>query len=156
LFDWNEYDQFLYRYFTRRIIMTVNEIRVALTTEEFDQVVSFYRDGLGLDPGDVWEENGARGQMFLAGRGTLEVFEPDYAKHIDSIEVGQPVSGQIRFAFEVPDVHQALSNALEYGAALVAEPKLTSWGDFNARVLSPDGLQVTLFEVNIKQEDNIG
>lgn len=128
--------------------MPVHEFRVALTTDDFDGVVAFYRDGLGLDPADLWtEESGGRGQMFLAGRATLEIFDPRYAAHVDALEVGERVSGQIRFAFEVPDVHAAVQRALKYGATLVHEPKLTPWGDLNARVLTPDGLQVTLFQV---------
>lgn len=128
--------------------MPISELRVALTTETFERVVAFFRDGLGLDPGELWtEEGGGQGQMFLAGRATLEVFDPKYAAHVDALEVGQRVSGQIRFAFEVPDVRGAVKRALEYGALLVSEPKLTPWGDLNARVQSPDGLQVTLFQV---------
>lgn len=128
--------------------MSVFELRVAITTEDFESLTAFYRDGLGLDPGEIWEQDGGRGQMFTAGRGTLEVFDPIYANHIDQLEVGERVSGQIRFAFEVPDVKQAVENALEYGADLVHKPILTPWGDLNARVMSPDGLQITLFEIN--------
>lgn len=125
--------------------MTVNEFRVALTTEDFDGAVAFYRDGLGLDPGELWTDNG-RGQMFWAGRATLEIFDPAYAASVDQIEVGERVSGQIRFAFEVPDVHVALERALKYGATLVHEPVLTPWNDLNARLQSPEGLQITLFQ----------
>lgn len=126
--------------------MTVLEMRVAVTTEDFEQLAAFYRDGLGLDPGDLWEENGGKGQIFSAGRGTLEVFDPIYAEVIDKQEVGERVSGQIRFAFQVPDVQAAVKNAVKYGAVLVHEPKMTPWGDLNARVLAPDGLQVTIFQ----------
>lgn len=128
--------------------MPVAEIRVALTTEDFDKVLAFYRDGLGLDPADLWtNDEGGRGQMLRAGRGTLEIFDPSYAAGVDQIEVGKRVSGQIRFAFEVPDIHAALKRALEYGATLVHEPMMTPWNDLNARVQSPDGLQITLFQL---------
>lgn len=133
--------------------MSVHELRVALTTADFERVVAFYRDGLGLDPADLWtSENGGRGQMFFAGRATLEVFDPAYAAHVDSLEVGERVSGQIRFAFEVPDVHAATERAVEFGATLAHEPKLTPWGDLNARVQSPDGMQVTLYQVNSAED----
>jgi hypothetical protein len=65
---------------------------------------------------------------------------------VDRIEVGERVSGQIRFAFEVPEVHAALERALRYGATLVHEPVLTPWKDLNARVRSPEGLQITLYQ----------
>ncbi len=126
--------------------MTVIEFRVALTVEDFDRLIAFYRDGLGLEPGDLWTENG-RGQIFSAGRATLEVLDPEHAAAVDRFEAGQRVAGQIRFAFEVPDVAAAVERALQYGAALVHEPVLTPWNHLNARVQSPDGLQITLFQV---------
>ncbi len=126
--------------------MSVFELRVALTVEDFEAAVAFYRDGLGLDPGELWTDNG-RGQMFRAGRGTLEIFDPNYAVNVDQLEVGERVSGQIRFAFEVPDVNAAMQRALDYGATLVHEPVLTPWNDLNVRLRSPEGLQITLYQV---------
>lgn len=126
--------------------MTVRSFRVALTTDDFEGAVAFYRDGLGLDPADLWTDNG-RGQLFLAGEASLEIFDPDYAAGVDQIEVGERVTGQIRFAFEVPDVRAAVARALQYGATLVHEPVLTPWGDLNVRLSSPEGLQITLYQV---------
>ncbi len=126
--------------------MPVFEMRVALTVEDFQRVVAFYRDGLGLEPGEIWTDHG-NGQIFASGRATLEIFDPAHAEAVDQLEVGQRVSGQIRFAFEVPDVRAALARALQYGATLVHEPILTPWNHLNARVQSPEGLQITLFQV---------
>lgn len=125
--------------------MTVKSFRVALTTADFKAVVAFYRDGLGLDPAELWTDNG-RGQLFEAGTASLEIFDPAYAAHIDQLEAGERVSGQIRFAFEVADLQAALERALNYGATLVHEPVLTPWQDRNVRLRSPDGLQLTLFQ----------
>jgi catechol 2,3-dioxygenase-like lactoylglutathione lyase family enzyme len=126
--------------------MAVFELRVALTVDDFNAVVAFYRDGLGLDPGELWTEHGD-GQIFHAGRGTLEVFDETHAAAVDQLEVGRRVSGQIRFAFEVPDVAAAVERAVQYGATLVHPPTLTPWNDLNARLQSPEGLQITLFQV---------
>lgn len=126
--------------------MTVFELRVALTTEDYDRLVAFYRDGLGLEPGDTWAEHG-RGQLFHGGKAVIEILDKEHAAHVDEIEVGREVSGQIRFAFQVPDIHAAVENALKYGATLVHKPVRTPWNDLNARVESPDGLQITLFQV---------
>lgn len=125
--------------------MTVKSFRVALTTDDFERAISFYRDGLGLEPRDLWTDNG-RGQLFGAGEATLEIFDDAYAAGVDQIEVGERVSGQIRFAFEVPDIHAAMARALQYGATLVHEPVLTPWQDLNVRLRSPEGLQITLFQ----------
>ena len=133
--------------------MPIIEFRVALTAADFDRLAAFYRDGLGLEPGEIWTDNG-RGQIFNAGRATLEVLDPVHSAAVDQFEVGQRVSGQIRFAFEVPDVMAALERAVRYGATLVHEPVLTPWNHLNARIQSPDGLQITLFQV-INDETNV-
>lgn len=111
--------------------MSVFALRVALTTEAFDSALKFYKDGLGLDPGELWTSNGGQGQMFRAGRGTLELFDPGYGTAVDQIEACERVSGQIRFAFEVADVEQAMQQVLKYGATLVHEPVITPWNDRN-------------------------
>lgn len=131
--------------------MAINEFRVALTVTEFERAVAFYRDGLGLEPGELWTDNG-RGQMFLAGRASLEIFDPEYAAGIDQLEVGQRVSGRIRFAIQVDDVHAAVQRALAHGATLVHEPTLTPWNDLNARIQSPAGQQITLYQPQRKGE----
>ena len=125
--------------------MTINEFRVALTVDDFERLTAFYRDGLGLEPGDLWTDGG-QGQVFWAGRAALEIFDPQYAAGVDQIEVEKRISGPIRFAFEVPDIQQALQRALEYGAILIHEPVLTPWNDRSVRIQSPDGLQITLYE----------
>jgi catechol 2,3-dioxygenase-like lactoylglutathione lyase family enzyme len=125
--------------------MAVHEFRIALTVGDFERAVRFYRDGLGLEPGELWTDGG-RGQMLLAGRASLEIFDPDYAAHVDRLEVGRRVSGQIRFAFQVDDVQAAVERAVTHGATLVHEPALTPWNDLNARIQSPDGQQITLYQ----------
>jgi uncharacterized glyoxalase superfamily protein PhnB len=56
------------------------------------------------------------------------------------------VSGEVRFALEVPDLQAALDRVLAQGAILVHPPIVTPWGDRNARVQDPLGRQVTLFQ----------
>lgn len=124
----------------------VLELRVALTTSEYERIVDFYSKGLGVEPSALWAEDGGRAMLLEFGRGTLELFDERHAEAVDQIEVGQRVSGQIRFALQVPDVDAALERLLQHGAKLVHEPVVTPWNDRNARVESPDGLQVTLFQ----------
>jgi predicted enzyme related to lactoylglutathione lyase len=123
------------------------ELRVALTAKDYESIVSFYEKALGLSPAALWTDEHGRAGIYNMGRGTLEIFDEPHAANIDELEVGQRVSGQIRFALEVPDVDAALKRALEHGAVLVHEPVVTPWQHRNARVQSPDGLQITLFQV---------
>ena len=125
----------------------VMELRVALTTDAFERSVSFYRDGLGLEPAQVWPDDQGRALILNMGKATLEVFDEMQAQTIDHIEVGRRISGQIRFALQVPDLKAAMQRLLAHGATLVHPPVVTPWGDHNVRLQDPDGMQITLFQI---------
>lgn len=80
------------------------------------------------------------------GRATLEIFDEGHAAQVDQIEVGERVSGRIRFALQVPDVHAAAERLMAKGAVLVHEAVKIPWGDTNIRLRAPDGMQITLFQ----------
>jgi catechol 2,3-dioxygenase-like lactoylglutathione lyase family enzyme len=82
----------------------VMELRVALTVQDFDQALAFYRDALGLEQLADWSSGTGRVVALDAGRATLELFDQAQAESV-----------------------------------------LTPWGDRNARVQAPDGMQLTLF-----------
>ena len=124
----------------------VFELRVALTTTDFDRSIKFYCEGLGIQPSQFWDENQGRAVVLDMSRATLEIFDEQQTQTVDQIEVGQRISGQIRFAIEVPHLQTAMQRLLEHGATLVHPPVLTPWGDHNVRPQDPDGLQVTLFQ----------
>jgi len=123
------------------------EFRVALTTQDYDKLVAFYEDALGVEPGHIWTHGDNKGVIYDMGRATLEILDENSAATVDQIEAGKRVSGQIRFALEVPDVEAALQRALAKGATLVHEPITTPWRHRNVRLQSPDGMQITLFQV---------
>ena len=123
------------------------ELRVALTTSDYDRLVTFYCAGLGLEPAQLWNNGQGRAAILNMGRATLEIFDETQAQTIDQIEAGQRISGQIRFALQVPDLEAAMERLLAHGATLVHPPIMTPWGDYNVRLQDPDGLQVTLFQV---------
>lgn len=124
----------------------VLEFRIALTTSDYERLTRFYQEGLGLNPAQLWATEHTHAALFEMGRGTLELFDEAHAEAVDKIETGERTSGQIRFAIRVPDVDAALVRVLAHGATLVHAPITTPWGDYNARVMSPDGLQITLFQ----------
>ena len=124
----------------------VLELRIALTSRDYERIVKFYSVGLGLEPAAIWNNDGGQAMMLTMGDATLELFDERQAEVIDGLEVGKRVSGQVRFALQVPDLEAALKRLLENGATLVHPPVLTPWGDYNVRVQDPDGMQVTLFQ----------
>jgi catechol 2,3-dioxygenase-like lactoylglutathione lyase family enzyme len=123
----------------------VTEFRVALTVEDFDQALRFYRDALGLEQTADWSSEDGRVVLLEAGRGTLELLDERQAALIDDVEAGKRVSGVVRLAVEVPDSERTARRLIEAGAEEVAASVTTPWGDRNARVRTPDGMQLTLF-----------
>jgi catechol 2,3-dioxygenase-like lactoylglutathione lyase family enzyme len=125
----------------------VLELRVALTSADFERILRFYTEGLGLEPAALWTSEQGQAVILDMGKATLELFDERHARHIDDIEAGRPVSGPIRFALQVPDLQAAMERLLAKGATLVHAPVMTPWGHHNVRLQDPDGLQVTLFQV---------
>jgi catechol 2,3-dioxygenase-like lactoylglutathione lyase family enzyme len=129
------------------------QLRVALTTQDYDRLVKFYCDGLGLEPSALWTTEKTRAMMLEMGSGTLELFDEAHAESVDRIETEKRTSGQIRFALQVPDLDAALARLVSKGVTVVHPPVITPWNDYNVRVQDPDGMQVTLFQV-LEKKDN--
>lgn len=123
----------------------VSELRVALTVADFEEAVAFYRDGLGLKQVADWSSDDGRVILLEAGRATLELLDAAQAEAVDRIEAGRRVSGTVRIAVEVADSSKVAQRLIAAGAIEVAPAVTTPWGDRNARVQTPDGMQLTLF-----------
>jgi lactoylglutathione lyase len=127
--------------------VAVKELRLVLTVPDVGAALALYRDALGMDELEAWEgeSEGARIAILDGGRGTLELINERQAEAIDQIEVGRRVAGPVRIALSVDDSAVAATRLAQAGAELVAEPVTTPWNDRNARVRTPDGMQLTLF-----------
>jgi catechol 2,3-dioxygenase-like lactoylglutathione lyase family enzyme len=123
----------------------VTELRVALTVQDFGQALAFYRDTLGLEQIADWSSETGRVVVLDAGRATLELLDDAQAETVDTIEAGRRVSGTVRLALQVADSEDTAERLVVAGAVRVAPPVVTPWGDRNARVQAPDGMQLTLF-----------
>jgi uncharacterized glyoxalase superfamily protein PhnB len=92
-----------------------------------------------------WSFQAGRVLALDEGRAALELFDYAQAEAVDAIEVGGRVSGTVRLAVRVADSGDMARRLVAAGAAQVAPPVMTPWGDRNARVQVPDGMQLTLF-----------
>jgi predicted enzyme related to lactoylglutathione lyase len=130
----------------------VHELRVAITTSDYERLVKFYCAGLGIEPAAIWNNGQGRALVLSMGNATLEIFDEVQAETIDQLEAGRRVSGQIRFALQVPDLKAAMERLIAHGATLVHPPVMTPWGDYNVRLQDPDGMQITLFQPSVKDK----
>jgi catechol 2,3-dioxygenase-like lactoylglutathione lyase family enzyme len=123
----------------------VEELRVSLTVADFAEALAFYRDALGLKELADWSSDSGRVVLLEAGQATLELLDEAQAAEVDRIEAGRRVAGPVRLALAVRDSDATAGRLVAAGAEAVAEPVTTPWGDRNARVRAPDGMQLTLF-----------
>lgn len=126
----------------------IHELRVAVTTRDYERLVKFYCAGLGIEPAAIWNNGDGHALMLEMGKATLEIFDEAQAETIDQLEAGRRISGQVRFALQVPDLTAAMQRLLANGATLVHPPVMTPWGDTNVRLQDPDGMQITLFQAS--------
>jgi lactoylglutathione lyase len=124
----------------------VTEMRLVVTAPDYEAALVFYRDVLGLPQLAAFDDGAGHVTILDAGRATLELSDLPHAEHIDTVEVGRRVAGQIRVAFAVPDAGDATDRLVDGGARLIAAPTLTPWRSLNSRLDAPGGLQLTLFQ----------
>jgi lactoylglutathione lyase len=127
--------------------MSVRELRVALTVEDYDEALAFYSDALGLPQLEAWESDDGRVTILDAGRATLELLDAAHAAEVDNVEVGRRVAGPVRLALEVDDSVELAAQLVAAGAEQLADPVETPWQHRNVRLEAPDGMQLTLFTV---------
>ena len=126
----------------------VRELRLAVTVEDYDEAVRFYRDVLGLPVIQEWDEPSGSGAILDAGRATLELLSVDQTALVDRVEVGEEhVSPPIRLAIEVADSEETAGRLADAGAELLADAVTTPWRHRNVRLNAPGPLQLTLFTV---------
>jgi catechol 2,3-dioxygenase-like lactoylglutathione lyase family enzyme len=66
----------------------VRELRLALTVEDYEGAIAFYRDVLGLPVTESWDGPDGSGAVMDAGRATLELLSTAQAELVDRVEVG--------------------------------------------------------------------
>jgi lactoylglutathione lyase len=125
----------------------VRELRLAVTAQDYQESLRFYRDELGLPVVKSWDEPGGSGAILDAGRATLELLSPAQADLIDEVEVGRRVAGPVRVALEVEDSAQTARRLEAAGAVALGAPVETPWRHRNVRLDAPAGLQLTLFTI---------
>ena len=129
--------------------MSVHEMRLVVTVEDFEAAVAFYRDALGLPQLADFSSPDGRVLLLGAGTATLEIVDQAQATYIDDVEVGRRVAGHIRVGFEVDDTATATDALRHAGATVIAPPTTTPWGSLNSRLDAPAGLQLTLFSGDV-------
>jgi catechol 2,3-dioxygenase-like lactoylglutathione lyase family enzyme len=122
------------------------ELRFAFVFDDYDAALHLFRDVFGLETMLDLDHDAGRGVILKVPSATLELFDRDQGNHVDDIEVGRPLGEKVRIAIHIGDLAEAATEVERAGAAPVADPVVTPWGDHNHRFVTSDGLQLTLFQ----------
>jgi catechol 2,3-dioxygenase-like lactoylglutathione lyase family enzyme len=122
------------------------EIRFVLATDDYETAARLYRDALGLEVLEDLGGQGGRGIILRLPEATFELVDAEHRAWVDVLEVGHPVDEAVRLAVRVDDLAEASRAVAAAGAAPMANPVRTPWGDRNQRFRARDGMQLTLFQ----------
>jgi len=126
--------------------IAAREVRFVVVVDDYESAVHLYRDVFGLNLVMDLEGQGGRGVILEVPSATLEFVDADHERMVDMLETGEPFDKRVRIAVQVGDLGEAARAVSDAGAEPVASPVETPWGDRNQRLMTRDGLQLTLFE----------
>jgi lactoylglutathione lyase len=125
--------------------MTSRELRFAFVVDDYEVTVRLFRDVLGLEVIEDFEEQEGRGVLMAVPAATVEILDRDHGDWVDRIETGRSLGERVRIAVRVDALRTAADAVRKAGAEIVARPIITPWGDHNQRSAIPGAMQLTLF-----------
>lgn len=125
---------------------SARELRFAFIFDDYDAALHLFRDVFGLETMEDLDDQGRRGVILKVPSATLELFDREYARFVDEVEVGRPLDYRVRIAINIDHLAEATDAVRASGTSPIADPVVTPWGDRNRRFRTSDGLQLTLFQ----------
>lgn len=123
------------------MILSNGQFRFVFRPQNYETSVAFYREGLGLSVDHEWDYGGGdRGIVFYAGSGMVELLGL-----MSADEYVKPVG--VEMVVQVDNADRWFELAQERKLPVLLEPTTFSWGHRIVRVVDPDGIVISLFEV---------
>jgi len=120
--------------------LRLRSVAPSFTVSDIHESTAYYRDVLGFQVGEHWEEDGRlKGVELVAGAVRLWLGQDDWKKGTDRVK-GQG----FRIAFETAqDIDMLAERVRAAGGVLTEGPKGQSWGGRYFAVRDPDGFLIT-------------
>ena len=112
---------------------------VALATDRFEEVTSFYGELLGFPVVEQWDRPNGRGRRFDIGGMRLEILDNDRERN--PLTLGEPAD-RFHVVIEVEDIEDA-RNRIDIEAP---PTQAVSWGARLFQIRDPDGIPITFLQ----------
>ncbi len=124
--------------------MNANALRVVRHTRNFDQMLGFYRDTLGMAYVEGWDHPNNRGALLSpgekVGNALIEVLD------LENLAVPDTPPVNLELSIEVEDAIDCHDRLLAAGVTIARGLEDTPWGHRSFGVDDPDGLRVWLYQ----------
>ncbi len=121
--------------------LRVRSLSPALTVDDVEASLAWYRDVIGFHVQETWEHEGeVGGAALIAGLGPLFLVQDDFAKGRDRVK-GVGVRIHMTTAHNVDELAAAIE---ERGGTLDSPPEETPWGARAFSLVDPDGYNITI------------
>ena len=121
--------------------LTLRSVGPSFTVDDVDKSLAWYRDVMGFEVGERWEENGKLlGVELKAGPSMFMIGQDDWKKGRDR----QKGVGFRLYCQTDQDVDKMAAGIKSRGGRLVQEPQDEEWGGRAFTVDDPDGFRITI------------
>lgn len=121
--------------------LRLRSLSPALTVDDLEASLAWYRDVIGFHVQETWEHEGnIGGAALIAGLGPLFLVQDDFAKGRDRVK-GVGVRIHMTTAHDVDDLAAAIEKR---GGTLDSPPGDTPWGARAFSLVDPDGYKITI------------
>jgi len=121
--------------------LRLRSVSPALTVDDVEASLVWYRDVIGFHVQETWEHEGeVGGAALIAGLGPLFLVQDDFAKGRDR-DKGVGVRIHMTTAHDVDELAAAI---VERGGTLESPPEDMPWGARAFSLVDPDGYKITI------------
>ena len=131
------------------MISSIRSLRIVRHTGNYDEMRSFYQDGLDMRPTAEWDRSPTDRGVLLVFNGPtsatcVEVLTyPGAGDHQSS---GTTSSGALTIAVEVMNAGAQYEALRQRGVEIIRELETMPWGHLSFSVRDPDGLEISFYQ----------
>lgn len=120
------------------------QIRIVRHTKNYEVMVEFYRDRLGLNVKEAWDHPGNRGTLLsFGGKSSNTVIEVIQLGD-EAVPGVKPVN--VVLSIEIPAVDEWHDQLIHHGVTIVRGLEDASWGHRSFGIDDPDGLRIWYYQ----------